>query len=232
MSYEIQNYLPQQINLEEKYYHKLSGILATLFYLLDGVVKDSDPTKDRLTRAVDKWRNKTEGQLRYINNSHAGEITGLVSSIVPAHVKKAIEPITTIKLAQDFNIDTNNLVNAILGRYLAIIPTGVALIGALGYEPDLQNSNEDMEELATRNNNAIKRMVQTDTSQAVSNTIATIMLRAGYTEYLAGNEDDDRVRELHREQNDFKTWHSLLHPPSTGYPGTEYNCRCRWLAFR
>lgn len=220
----------QQIKEEERYYDSLIWLLIGLLHLLNNTLRNK-PTKRQILYVFDTWLVQHERQLRSINKNQADKIVQIALHAVNEYNTGASNNWMTINmLAYDLDTELNQTLNSIRSRYVSAIPAGATLIGAS--VSALIPTDEDITALTQRCSNSISKFVQFNTSQAVSNVIASKLMEKGYTEYQAGNKQDDRVRELHKEQNDFKTWHSLTNPPSTGLPGTEPNCRCFYSKVR
>lgn len=231
MQINVTPYMDKQIESEERYYDELMSVLLILLGLLDGELKSKRASKQSLLVIFNRWRQQNyDTLLQYLNNQ-VWFILNVASYAIGQPQKAWLKDWQYHKLmSQDLVIELDFLLNAIASRYTSAIPTGAILTGIVAAV--LVPSDQSPNELNTRCQNSIRRFVQFNTSQGVSNAIVAKIREFGITQYQAGNEQDDRVRKLHKEQNDFKTWHDLNNPPSTGYPGTEPGCRCSWIAFR
>jgi len=229
---DIQPYMASQIELEEKYYDELMTIYMVLLSLLGDSLKNS-ASKYRLMRLFDTWSKQYGRQLNALNTKYATEMFKLVDKHVlnnQIDTRKTTAVFMVQQVKEDLDVNQYFLNHAIAGRFIAAIPVGALVV--TGLIDALIPEDEAIEELITRGTNSVKKFVQFNTSQAVGDLIAGVAGLDGYNEYLAGNERDDRVRELHKQENDFKTWHRFDNPPSTGLPGSEPNCRCTVLKIR
>lgn len=229
---ELNPYIPSQIKLEEEYYDELMDVYLVLLTMFQNSLKDG-MNKFMLMKQFNSWLAQNSSKIAYINAKYANKMVKLV---VNEALKGEIEldqirqkSIANI-ITQDLNINQQFLNNSVAGRFVTAIPTGAIL--ATGLITSLIPEDEAIEELITRGTNSIEKFVQFNVSQGTGDLIAAISQGDGYNQYLAGNEEDDRVRELHREQNDFKTWRDFDNPPSTGLPGTQPRCRCNILKIR
>lgn len=222
----VPNYINKQIAIEEDYYDKLSDRYEPLILAL---LDSFESGKGKYNTLANKypWERNIYPQITSNDNPDAvSSINKLVQKdILAVDNKLDLNYFQSVQTLADFNINTQNLTNVIVGIILTAIP-----VGANSVESKYRETNSD--ELITRCNNAIKRNVQISVSQAVANEIVSSALAYGYTEYLPDNEHDDRVRELHKIENSGTIWYPLNNPPSSGYPGTDYGCRCRFSRFR
>lgn len=229
---ELNPYIPEQIKIEEDYYNEIITIYAILLNLLSDSIQQGF-NKYQLMKLFNSWLDQNKNKLEYINGKYANKMTSLVLDYAldgKIQLNKIEAKAMSNIVGQDLDINQQFLNNSIAGRFIAAIPTGTILVTS--FIRDFIPEDESIEELITRGNNSIKKFVRFNVSQGTSNLLAAISDNDGYNEYLAGNEKDDRVRELHKEQNDFKTWHRFDNPPSTGLPGTEPNCRCNIISIR
>lgn len=227
---KISDYIPKQIELERKYHEKLMVMLAILLGMLVDDYK-LHPNKQNIIAIINRWYNLHETKIKLLNTQYSAELTSLANMVSPHTHYNAVDVTNTLKIANDFNLDFNQLLNKISWIFTNPIPTGIDVFIATNVINAL-TADEFVEQLITSANNSVKKYVQSNSSQTVTNLIVYNALNNGYTQYRSGNEQDDRVRPLHEQQNNFTTWHDLMNPPSTGYPGTEYGCRCRFVAFR
>lgn len=228
----ITPYMAAQMELEEKYYDELMAIYLILLSLLADNLKNN-ANKYGLMKLFNSWWDQYDNRLQLINTKYATEMFNLVNKHAlnnEIDVNKPTAVLIIDFIRQDLKENQGFLNHSIAGRFVTAIPTGAILITGLAsaFIPE----DEAIEDLITRGTNSVKKFVQFNVSQGVGDLIASMAGLDGYNEYLAGNEQDDKVRVLHREQNNFKTWHRFDNPPSTGLPGTEPNCRCEILKIR
>lgn len=223
----ITNYTPFQIKIEEDNYDKSMALYNVLIAsLADYMETNNYVTKQGIIDKVNRWFTINSNTLYAINTDTVNQIGGMLQESL-GFEKRSI--IAEVVIRNELNLNTDNLVSAIQGIFMTAVPVGM---GILPFGNDSDIIPTDRESLVTRAINSVKRNTQTGISEATTNLIVDYMFRRGYTEYLGDNEHDDRVRESHRRDNDGDTWRSLMNPPPTGYPATEYGCRCRFIAFR
>lgn len=225
----VSSYMDKQIKLEEKFYDELYSHIDALIALLVYNMESKEPNRDRVISIRDRFISQTTKEMSLICLNHAKDCTNLVKDTIFPDTQY-VTVMQTLTLGYQFANGVNNLIHGICGRFLEAIPIGLSLLYMYGTKEYLDE--ETIHELKTRSTNALKRFVQTSTTQAVSNCTVGVALAKGFTEYIGDNMHDDRVREQHRIDNDGHTWHSLTRPPKSGLPGSDFRCRCIYKEFR
>lgn len=223
----VKPYIDKQIDLEEKYYESIA-ILAVPF---SDKLKDYATTEHasllKLNQLANKLKDDMTVKYNAINYNTAKEIQELArDNLIGGSDKKSLS--TTVNITNGLNVKFENLLSIIAGRFINSLPVSTGIIGYSG----IFEATETLGDIAERNNKSINQYVQNSISEAMSSALLTEAINAGASEYLPDNEHDDKVRELHKKENTGDIWYSIINPPSSGYPGTQPNCRCFYKAFK
>lgn len=220
-------YLNKQITLEEKYYKKLLPIYITLIYTLQNYIDKRYFSKETFGGIVNKWNIEHQGEILAINQRQVKEIIDLAGNTLKGTIKSLQNNFYSSHiLIKDLTTGTNNLTNIFTSKFIGRSIVGASiLVYVANIFPEKLNEGE-VKSIKEHCINSLRLYVQNSTSQAMTNEIVARSLEEGFTEYLSDNMHDDKVRPKHKQENNGYTWYNLKSPPSTGYPGTEINCRC------
>lgn len=228
--FNVNSYLSQQIDSEEKYYTELKLLLlpALLFMLED--IQRGNYTQVKIRDSMSKYKLSNATKINNVNKLNAERIVTLANhalSNAPKHSDVKQGSITANFLNQQMNVITDNLFNATQGRVLNIIPLAFA-----GLYSQLYTDETTPKELIDRTLKSAMKMSRDTYTQGVVNCIFNQASSLGYTEYSADNKHDDRVRPLHAKYFVPSNWIKFDSPPPCGHVGTENNCRCIIVALR
>lgn len=224
----FKDYMPAQISLEERYYDELHDVITNLMALLLAYFDEEENiTLLGVLQIYEQFYAQHAKQLEYINNKCAHSIVDLGHYVYEEAVLKSGLVATTLplwtnqNLIQGLNVKTNNLLDTVRGRFVAMLPVSISPINHAVFTDE--NTKDD---LIRRCNNSIMRYVREAIGTALVSTIVYQAMSNGATEYIGSHVHDDRTREQHAKDNDEKTWRRFDNPPPSGLPGTEPNCRC------
>lgn len=221
----VNDYIASQILLEENYYNQLHEQYGILIGLLSEAFTNGRD-KQEIIYQSQTWARFHTDSVRSVNFHMAQDIHKFVdANIIPAPEVGTWLPREVSHIVKDLTSNTDNLTNTIIGIFLLAIPIGIS-------QTEDSYREAALDELIHRCNNAIKRTVQDGVSQSVASMVIDNATALGYTEYLPDNQHDDKVRELHKKQNPGDKWYPINKPPSSGYPGTQWGCRCTFKGFR
>ncbi len=221
----VPDYYPEQLELEHEYYDKLYAILLILITWLITYLENDRVNLTGLLAVYQRFIDNYYYQIVALNREYAVKIYNLCQKTCSTG---QFAPYGTVdSLAKDMNLKTDNLLDTIKGRFITLFPAGY-----VGPGQTLYTNETTKDDLIRRSNKSISLFVQELITAAVVFMLIFNFEYNGYTEYQAGNREDDKVRAEHRKYNDFKRWNSLTNPPPCGVPGFEPNCRCFFIFFR
>jgi hypothetical protein len=220
----LQDYLFKQVELEEQYYEDLNARLLILLSLLLDYMENDYVNLAGVLIIKESFMKTYLYQINPINNSVAHKIQNITYS---ATFADNIPLLNIIQIVNDLNIKVINLIDTIVGRFVNLIPAGYNGPGTALYDAETTRQS-----IIDRYNNSLNKYVQHSISQIISNKIKNNLINMGYSEYLSDNKHDDRVRDIHKRDNDGVTWHSFDNLPEAGFPGDDWGCRCTIIAAR
>lgn len=228
---DIKPYLDFQINAEEKYYKELQPIIIGLLVALLDATDNKITNFVTLQGIVNTYQTQNANRISQLNRQQALTITNIANNAmgnIPKNQPHNIGSFTADNLQSQLNVLTNYLLGNTSNRVFNMIPLG--LVGGLytGFFTD-ETTRED---IFRRTNNSVMEFVRDCYTQATINTMLSTLAKNGYSEYLADNKHDDKVRPLHKKYFQADNWISFSNPPECGHVGTQNNCRCYIVAVR
>lgn len=221
----IKPYLPEQLKFEEDYYNKLQLLISPLINMMVNYVDSKHVRLRELDALYNNWYDANIQLLRKINGAHAIDVLKIAQYATSSIM--SISPTQAHNLTTDLNIHSENMLNAIKGRFIELIPVGIFIAAYSLFTDETSKAA-----IIRRSNYSINSYVQTNTTSGVIQSIFQEGRMQGMSEYQADNQHDDRVRETHKEYFDGEKWWPFDSPSPVGHPGSETNCRCIIIKLR
>lgn len=218
----LQDYLPKQVETEEKYHEKLNVLLLILVSSLLNYMDNERATLAGISNIKQSFMTRYFYQINTLNNGVAHEIQD-----VTYYATGNASTLNTLQIVNDLDIKVMNLIDTIVGRFVNLFPAGYN-----GPGPALYDAETTRQDIIDRYNGSLNKYVQHSISQTVSNKIKSNLLNMGMNEYLPDNKHDDKVRAIHARDNTGQIWYPINNPPEAGFPGEDWNCRCTVIAAR
>lgn len=225
--FHVPEYQDEQIKLEHEYYNHLHEILGLLIAELSDYFDEDVVTATGVMGIYERFRTNHFWKIMRLNREYARQIYLLVNKTLGIEEHMFAPRGQVDHLATDMEIQCDNLLSTIKGRYLALIP-----VGFVGKGEELYTDETSKSEIIERSNKNIMNFIQASVTTGVVTLLTIASEKLGYTEYIADNQHDEKVRKLHREYFDGERWLRFDNPPPCGEVGTEKNCRCFIIALR
>lgn len=228
---KIRPYLQEQIKAEEEFHDWLKIMLASVLLALLADVKNGRYSPDVLTATTAKFKQQHYFEIKRKSNEIATNIVTIANnSLVTTNntVSRAgYNAIAKNNLSKSIESGIGDLIDQVRIRVQSIIPFGYA-----GLYSDLFTDENNSELLSKRTNNSSMRFARQVYTEGVFNNLINLGSLYGYTEYLADNRHDNKVRPLHAKYFVTTNWIAFNKPPPCGHVGSGFNCRCFLVAVR